>query len=113
MICMRRNKRKFYLCKKNPNDTKFQEPILLKLNYEPIDSDGERLTLGEDYFKFLKIKCTTKELSLFENGDKCYIYVNPPEVHDVLCKKADYIVDNGPQETLNHGEIRLRKLSGK
>lgn len=113
MICMKRNKRPFYLCKKIPNTTKFDKPIPCNLNYQPTNSVGERLTLGEDYSMYLKIKCTPKEASLFKNGDKCYIYVLPPKEYDELCKGTDYIVDGNPANTLNQSEIKLRKLSGQ
>lgn len=113
MIGLRRNKRRFYLCKKNPNDTTFGEPITVFLNYEPTNSIGERLTIGEDYSMYLRIKCTPKESSLFKDGDKCYVFVTPPKIHDKMCRTADYIVDNGPQVTINQGEINLRKLSGE
>lgn len=113
MICLKRNKRYFYLCKKITNSTKFEKPIKCNLNYEPTNSVGERLTLGEDYSMYLKIKCTIKEASNFKNGDKCYVYVLPPKNHDELCKNADYVVDGNPSSTLNQSEIKLRKLSGK
>ena len=113
MICLKRNKRKFYLCKKLPNSTKFDIPIPCNLNYEPTNSVGERLTLGEDYYMYLKIKCTPKEAEKFKNGDKCYIYNQPPKEHDALCRDADYIVDGNPTNTLNQSEIKLRKLSGR
>ena len=113
MICLKRNKRTFYLCKKIPNTTQFERPSSYNLNYQPTNSIGERLSLGEDYAMYLKIKCTAAESLNFKNGDKCYIYKEPPLTHDPLCKDADYIVDGNPITTLNHSEIRLRKLSGK
>lgn len=113
MICLRRNKRPFYLCQKLPNSTNFDVPIPCFLNFQPTNSIGEKLTLGEDYFMYLQIKCTPEEAKKFKNGDKCYIYVTPPAVHDVLCKDADYIVDGNPINTLNQSEIKLRKLSGQ
>ena len=113
MICLKRNKRGFYLCNKIPNSTKFDKPIYYELNYQPTASVGERLTLGEDYTMYLKIKCTPKEAESFKNGDKCYVYKKPPINHDALCVDADYIVDGNPISTLNQSEIRLRKLSGK
>lgn len=112
MISLKRNKREFYLCKKIPNSTKFEEPIKCNLNFEPTNTIGEKLTLGEDYFMYLKIKCSVAEGSIFSNGDKCYIYVTPPEEHDELCKTADYVVDGNPANTINQSEIKLRKLSG-
>ena len=113
MINLKRNKRPFYLCKKIANSTNFDIPIPYFLNYQPTNSTGERLTLGEDYTMYLLIRCTPKEAENFKNGDKCYIYVNPPTVHDLLCKNGDYIVDGNPINTLNESEIRLRKLSGE
>lgn len=113
MICLKRNKTIFYLCKKIPNSTKFEKPIPCNLNYQPTNSVGERLTLGEDYSMYLKIKCTKQEASNFKNGDKCYVYVLPPEEHDELCNTADYVVDGNPANTLNQSEIKLRKLSGE
>ena len=58
MICLKRNKTGFYLCKKIQNSTKFKKPIYIELNYQPTNSVGEKITLGEDYSKYLKIKCT-------------------------------------------------------
>lgn len=113
MIGLKRNKRKLYLCSKIPNSTKFNKPILFFLNFQPTNSVGERLTLGEDYSMYLKIKCTPKEASNFKNGDKCYVYIEPPKEFDELCKDADYIVDTSPSTTLNQSEIKLRKLSGQ
>lgn len=113
MIGLKRNKRKFYLCSKIPNSTQFNKPILCNLNYQPTNSVGERLTLGEDYTMYLKIKCTPKEASIFKNGDKCYVYKDKPSEHDPLCRDADYIVDGNPLNNINQSEIRLRKLSGK
>ena len=112
MIGLKRNKRIFYLCKKIPNSTKFEEPIKVNLNYEPTNTVGEKLTLGEDYSMYLRIKCTLEEASQFKNGDKCYIYILPPKKHDDLCKNADYIVEGNPLNTLNQSEVNLRKLSG-
>lgn len=112
MISLKRNKRTFYLCKKIANSTKFAKPVECNLNFEPTNSIGERLTLGEDYLMYLRINCTLEEGSIFSNGDKCYIYVTPPKTHDELCKDADYVVDGNPANTINQSEIKLRKLSG-
>lgn len=113
MICLKRNKRGLYLCNKIPNTTQFDNPIHYNLNYQPTNSVGERITLGEDYAMYLKIKCTPNEAIDFNNGDKCYVYKKPPTIHDPLCKDADYIVDGDPISTINQSEIKLRKLSGR
>lgn len=113
MISLKRNKQKVYLCKKIYNTLKFEKPKLFSLNYRPTNSMSDRLTLGDDYSKFLRIKCTPDEARNFSSGDKCYIYVKPPKIHDDLCKNADYIVNGDPLITLNEGEVSLMKLSGK
>lgn len=112
MINLRRNKRPIFLCKKIQNSTKFNKPIKCNLNYRPANTVGEILTMGEDYSMYLKIKCEISQALKFQNGDKCYVYVNPPKIHDPLCKNADYIVDGSPLCTFNEAEIKLRKLSG-
>lgn len=113
MIQLKRNKRYFYLCKRIKNDTKFEKPIKVNLNFVPMNSTGEIISLGENYSMFLKVSCTPKQANMFKQGDKCYIYVKPPRKYDPLCKDADYIVSTEPMLTLNEGQIQLRRLSGK
>ena len=112
MINLVRNKRKFYLCKKIADKTTFEKPIPKNLNYQPINSVGEMLTLGEEYSMYLKIKCSPKEAADFSDKDRCYIYKKPPSTHNPMCDDADYIVDGEPVITLNEAEIKLTKLSG-
>lgn len=112
MVGLMRNKRCFYLCKKIKNTVNFEEPIKKFLNYQPRNSVGEMLSLGEDYSKYLKIKCTPKEAKDFNDKDRCYIYKEPSKPFDNLCNDADYIVDGSPLITLNEAEINLTKLSG-
>ena len=112
MISLKRNKRKFYLCKKIKNQTVFENPKIKFLNFQPTNSVGEMLSLGEDYSKYLRIKCTPKEAKDFSDKDRCYIYKKPAANFDNLCNDADYIVNGDPIITLNEAEINLRKLSG-
>lgn len=112
MISLVRNKRKFYLCKKIANSTKFKKPILKNLNYQPVNSVGEMLTLGEEYSMYLKIKCSPDEAADFNDKDRCYIYKKPEAGHNEMCDDADYVVDGEPIITLNEAQITLRKLSG-
>lgn len=107
-----RNKRSFYLCKKIADTITFDKPKIKRLNYQPVNSVGEMLTLGEEYSMYLKIKCSPKEAEDFNDKDRCFIYKKPPEEHNPLCEDADYIVDGEPIITLNEAEISLRKLSG-
>lgn len=111
MISLKRNRKPFFHCKKLP-DTFFDKPIYKELHYEPISSAGERISLGIDYLKYLKIKCTAKDARDFKLGDMLYIYVTPPKIHDKLCDDADYYVSADPLIKINEGEIMLKKASG-
>ena len=82
MVNLVRNKRKFYLCKKIANSTKFEKPIPKNLNYQPVNSVGEMLTLGEEYSMYLKIKCSPTEAADFSDKDRCYIYKQPANSPD-------------------------------
>lgn len=115
MTSLLRNKRKLYLCKKyiDNNITKYKKPELIETNYQPTNSEGEIIVLGAEYTEYLKIKDIAKIGEKFNNGDKCYVYVNPPEEVDDLCKNADFIVSGEPLITLNECDITLRRLTGK
>lgn len=118
MNSLKRNKRELYLCKRYVDEevgvTKFKEPVKLKINWQPIDSEAQVLALGFEYSKYIRIKCTKMEAELFSNRDRCYIYVEPQKglKFDVMCNDADYEVRGNPIITLNDGEVMLRKLSG-
>lgn len=112
MIQLKRNKRKFYLCKKIEDSIKFENPKVKVLNYEPVSSVGEMLTLGQEFAMYLKITCTPKEAEDFSDRDRCFIYKKLPTVFNDLCDDADYYVDGEPVITLNEAVINLKKLSG-
>lgn len=114
MICLKRNKQQLFLCKKTVINgiTKYLEPIPIKTDYQPTNSTGEVISIGNEYTQYLRIKDIPKVGTKFSNGDRCYVYVNPPEKHDSLCKKADFIVNGEPLLTLNQCEVRLKRLTG-
>lgn len=113
-----RNKRKLYLCKRyideKTNVTKYKEPIEIVINWQPISTDAEVLTLGVDYSKYIRIKGTVQETSIFGNKDRCYVYNKPNlKEFDGMCDDADYEVSEPPVNMLNDGEVMLMKLSGE
>lgn len=113
MRTLLRNKRKIYLCQKNieGNLVKFKEPIPLMENYIPTNSDGDLIGIGITYPKYLRIKTDISEKDLFHAKDRLYVYKEPPEKHDVLCKTADYEVYKKPSLFINEMEIMLYRLS--
>lgn len=113
MNTLKRNKQILYHCKRYPENgvAKFSIPVSKNLNYQPTNSVEDITSIGETYYMYLRIKCNASEAKDFKAGDRCYIYVSKPETHDVLCKTADYVVDEMPLITLNVGEVKLKRLS--
>lgn len=115
MRTLTRNKRLLYLCKKytdEDNIVKYKEPIPVKVNYEPMSASSQMFTFGIHYAENLQAILDLKDGKKFSEGDKCYINVKPPKVHDNLCEDADYIVSVIPQDSLNNVKINFLRLSG-
>lgn len=118
MNSLQRNKNELYLCKKyideETNVTKFKKPEKpIKINWQPISSDSQVLGLGVEYSKYIRIKGTKSECSVFNNKDRVFVYKKPNlNNFDEMCDEADYEVDGSPVITLNDGEVMLKRLSG-
>ena len=110
---LHRNKRTLYLCQKyiDGNLDKYKEPIKLRENYLPTNSDGDLISIGMDYPMYLRIKTNISEKDLFHPKDRLYVYKDKPEKHDALCKDADYEVYKKPMLYINEMEIMLKRLS--
>lgn len=110
---LQRNKRKLYLCQKEIKDDLelFKEPLELRENYIPTNSDGDLISIGMDYPMYLRIKTNIKEKDLFHAGDRVYVYKKPSDDFDNLCKDADYEVYKRPMLFINELEVMLRRLS--
>lgn len=124
MRTQRRNQKKIYLCQMYQDGklTKYGEPIPIFENYAATNSEADLIAMGMEYPKRLRIKTDIRikingrwkmRNEVYHKGDKVYVYVQPPQEHDVLCKDADYEVETKPIETLNQLEIMLVNLSGK
>lgn len=113
MRTLMRNKRKLYLCQKyeDGNLIKYKEPIELYENYLPTTSDGDLIAIGMNYPKYLRIKTDINKKDLFHAKDRLYVYKEPPEEHDVMCRDADYEVYKQPSLYINEMEVMLYRLS--
>lgn len=111
---LRRNKRKLYLCQKyiDNNIDKYREPVLIHENYLPTNSEGDLISIGMDYPMYLRMKPEISEKDLFHEGDRFYVFTEPPETHDVMCKNADYEIYKKPMIHLESMEIMLKRRSG-
>ena len=118
MVSLQRNKNPLYLCKKyvdeQTNITKFKKPEKpISINWQPISSDSQVMGLGVEYSKYIRIKGTKDECSIFNNKDRVFVYKKPDlRNFDEMCDDADYEVDGSPVITLNDGEVMLKRLSG-
>lgn len=127
MRTQRRNKRTIYLCQKYINEKGlilYKEPIEIKENYNSTNTDADLIAMGMEYPNRLRIKADNRvcikgewmnRADLYHAGDRVYVFVEPPEKHDALCKTADYQVELNPlvSTTINQTHIMLLKLSGK
>lgn len=117
MNCLKRNKRKIYLCRKIEDDGRmiFGEPIEVRVNFQPIEStktQGLWLETGPDYTSTLIVYIKPTLRDLFHNGDRCYVFVNPPEEYDKTCTTADYVVNGEPKLYMNECTFHLIRMKG-
>ena len=111
---LKRNKRKFYYCTKKEENGRiiFSRPKPIKLNYQPIKSIGEVLEAGPDSINTLIVYMRPSLGKLFHNGDRCYVFVEPPKQYDKTCNTADYYVNGEPKIYLNEYTIHLQRMIG-
>ena len=117
MNVLKRNKRKVYLCRKIEDNGRmiFDEPLELRINFQPIEDTktiGTVLEIGPDYTSTLIVYINPKIRDLFHNGDRCYVYVNPPEEYDKTCTTADYVVNGEPKLYMNECTFHLTRIKG-
>lgn len=118
MNFLKRNKRRIYICEEvfENGITTFKPPKELMVNFRPISplkslSAVQKFQgFGLEETIFLNIKCGKDKKKYFKSGNKCYVYVNPPQIPDELCKECDFVVFAEPFESLDSIEVMLKKL---
>lgn len=114
---LNRNKRTVYLCNAIIEDTTdrliFAKPKKIKLNFLPLSSTGEIIAIGEEYIKRLVVYTGLDEIKQIHNGDRFYVYVDPPKNYDKTCATADYYVDGEPLKFINEGRFYLQRMTGE
>lgn len=113
MNVLSRNKRIIKHCSKYIDNgiKKFNPPVERNINFEPTNSSEQVMAYGQYYPLYLKAIVRNELGKEFKAGDRCYIYVEAPEEHDVLCNGADYKIDKEPIATINFTEISFKRLS--
>lgn len=117
MNVLKRNKRKLYLCRKIEDNGRiiFDKPIEIRVNYQPIEDTrtrGQLLEFGPDYTSTLIVYIKPTMRELFHNGDRCYVFVSPPEEYDKTCVAADYYVNGEPKLYMNECTFHLNRMKG-
>ena len=113
---LKRNKRPLYICNQTivNNRKLFSEPIKVYVNYQPVaDKDkGIILAVGPEYINRLIVYMRPSMAEKFKNGDRCYVFVDPPTTHDVTCNTADFYVDGMPTRYINESTVHLQRMTG-
>ena len=112
---LHRNRRKIYMCKayRDGSLVKYEEPVLLKENWQLINTSTEVKQVGLEVYDGIRIKTSPSHAKYYHVGDRAYVFVDIPEQHDENCRDADYVVDADPLVTLNECHVLLKKRSGK
>lgn len=116
MLTLNRNKRKIYVCTKKlqtGNVKTYNEPVELYENYAITNTEADLEAFGMDAYMYLRIHTNLSHKSYYHLGDRVYVNITPPSVHDDLCTTADYEVYKDPVESLNSITILLKRRSGK
>ena len=117
MNTLKRNKRKFHLCQKIEVDGRmiFDKPIEMKANFQPIEDTrtiNQLLEFGPDHTSTLIVYIKPTLRDLFHNGDRCYVFVEPPEEYDKTCTTADYVINGEPKLYMNECTFHLSRMKG-
>jgi hypothetical protein len=117
MNTLKRNKRTLYLCQKKEENGRviFGEPIEMKVNFQPIEdskTEYEILEVGPDHISTLIVCIKPTLRHLFHNGDRCYVFAEPPEEYDKACITADYFINGEPKLYMNECTFHLLRMSG-
>lgn len=112
MRTLTRNKRVFYLCRRNPASASvktFVTPVTISANFDIARSEVDIMTFGENYMNYARSNVDNVVGGLFTRGDR--IYLTEPSPFNSLCNDADYEVD-GVLPSINNTEIVYNRLSG-
>lgn len=90
----------------------FSIPMKYRLNYQPLATDGEIIVAGTEYNKRLVVYTTPEIAAKFHNGDRCYVFKEPPKIYDKTCADADFYVDGEPLTFLNESHFYLQRMTG-
>jgi hypothetical protein len=90
----------------------YSKPFPVKLSFLPLAVNGEMLEVGLEYSKRISIYTTKEFAKKIHNGDRFFIFREPPKEYDKTCATADYYVHGEPSIYLTEATIYLRRMTG-
>lgn len=92
MRTLTRDKKPLYICKRviNSEPRQFEQPKKVELNIVTTNSQLDVASLGNQYKEYRKATISIKDIDKYNEGDRAYIYVEPPLMHDLLCETCDF-----------------------
>ena len=90
----------------------FSKPYAVRLSFLPLAVNGEILETGLDFSKRISVYTTKEFAKKIHNGDRFFIFKNPPEEYDSTCATADYYVHGEPSIYMTEAIIYLRRMTG-
>lgn len=111
---LRRNKKVLYLCKRKEENGKviFEQPERYLLNYQPLNSVGEIVAVGNEYINRLIFYTNMETGKNFHNFDRCYVYKELPEQYNKFVCDGDFYVDGEPQVYMEEVTVFLQRMTG-
>lgn len=111
MRTLERDKKALYVCEKikDSEPVQFKKPVEVKLNVVATTSEADIVAFGDSYKEYRRAKISITDLDKFHEGDRAYIYVEPPVVHDVLCDTADFEIKS-VSDSITQASILFKRL---
>lgn len=111
MRTLERDKKALYICEKikDSDPVQFKPPVEVKLNVVATTSEADIVAFGDSYKEYRRAKISVNELDKFHEGDRAYIYVTPPDKHDVLCETADFEIKS-VSDSISQASILFKRL---
>lgn len=113
MRTLRRNQnRTVYVCQRQTisNGVEvFAAPRAASVYLEPVTNKTSIGITGENHEQYLKGIVTHSDRVGFELHAKLYVDVKVPQVHDPICRDADYVVEQ-QFDYLSHRLVVLRRI---
>lgn len=115
MRTLKRDTKPIFICKRitNSEPVQFEKPIEVKLNTVATTSEVDIVAFGDSYKEYRRATIPINEMSKFNEGDRAYIYMSKPDVHDILCQTCDFeiksISDSVSQATILFKRLQIGK----